>query len=418
MEFRVVSRTQTPQPITQILGYCASIIALCAITIHAFFAVTGALFTTSSMMARASTPVLPPVAPVTFSRVAEESFLDAIKSESFWRNQRSKNSSSASNKRTETSSKGKFRSPNMLGNRPGEEAMQSGPFGSWPFEWPEGRDGTEKEPTTAPKVAGYRTVCVRLCDGFYWPISFATSKSRFSADARQCTDSCGSPSRLYVYKNPGEDIEDMRDLSGASYSKLRTAFLYRTSYDANCKCRAQPWEEASLDRHKLYALQAKRRKGDRSVGKALHDLSLKVQQRRRETRLRVKALRQSALKGWTPISVAALPPMPARRTALAEAIQASSLPLHGPAAIVAQSTVKVSTGIEPVSVTTEFKLAGEQVGAVGHSGRQKTRTGTTAGRMSLGMSRTAARRPEPRRRTAALRPSGSSDWKRRVFDRD
>src|SRR5690606_29512315 len=28
----------------------------------------------------------------------------------------------------------------------------------------------------------YRTVCVRLCDGFFFPISFATTPDRFGAD--------------------------------------------------------------------------------------------------------------------------------------------------------------------------------------------------------------------------------------------
>ena len=35
-------------------------------------------------------------------------------------------------------------------------------------------------------VGGTRTLCVRLCDGYYFPIEFDASSSRFDADAAAC----------------------------------------------------------------------------------------------------------------------------------------------------------------------------------------------------------------------------------------
>lgn len=56
-----------------------------------------------------------------------------------------------------------------------------------------------------PKLAGgtYRTVCVRLCDGFYFPISYSTRRQRFAGDAAQCEQRCPYRSRLFVHRNPG-----------------------------------------------------------------------------------------------------------------------------------------------------------------------------------------------------------------------
>jgi hypothetical protein len=114
----------------------------------------------------------------------------------------------------------------------------------------------------APPAAGaatYRTMCVRLCDGYYWPVSFATVKDQFRRDAETCAKSCGMPVALYHYPNPGGEPEEMVNLEGEPYKTLRTAFLYRATYDPSCKCRAHPWEEAAIERHKGYAKAAEQR---------------------------------------------------------------------------------------------------------------------------------------------------------------
>jgi len=101
--------------------------------------------------------------------------------------------------------------------------------------------------------ASYRTLCVRLCDGFYFPISYSTSREHFAGDASQCERQCPARSRLFVYRNPGEEIEDMRDLDGQTYLSLPTALAYRTKYVADCTCRGNPWDEATHVRHRGYA---------------------------------------------------------------------------------------------------------------------------------------------------------------------
>jgi hypothetical protein len=98
-------------------------------------------------------------------------------------------------------------------------------------------------------------MCVRLCDGYYWPVSFATLKESFGRDEQTCLRSCGASTALYYYRNPGGDLEDMVSLQGMPYKSLGTAFLHRTTYDARCKCRPHPWEAESAERHKAYASQ-------------------------------------------------------------------------------------------------------------------------------------------------------------------
>ena len=85
-----------------------------------------------------------------------------------------------------------------------------------------------------------RTVCVRLSDGYFWPISYATLPDYVSNDAQTCQASCPTTAvDLYFYDNPGQEPEQMRNLFGAAYTALPSAFAYRdkldTSATANCK---------------------------------------------------------------------------------------------------------------------------------------------------------------------------------------
>lgn len=132
----------------------------------------------------------------------------------------------------------------------------------------------EMMPLFPPRPQGgtYGTVCVRMCDGYFFPISFSTTRERFSADEATCQSRCSGDTRLFVYRNPGEEPESMVDLSGRPYSKMKTAFLYRTAYDASCKCTAHPWEQEARLKHRVYALEAERRKGNKQAVAELKDL--------------------------------------------------------------------------------------------------------------------------------------------------
>jgi Protein of unknown function (DUF2865) len=102
----------------------------------------------------------------------------------------------------------------------------------------------------------YRTVCVRLCDGYYFPISFRTTPDRFAAQEALCQSRCGSPARLYVYPNPGGTPAQMHDLSGTPYLSLKTAFRFHVKFNPACSCQPQPLTLAAKQRHRRYAKTA------------------------------------------------------------------------------------------------------------------------------------------------------------------
>jgi hypothetical protein len=99
----------------------------------------------------------------------------------------------------------------------------------------------------APQSSSFRTVCVRTCDGFYWPISFSTGPARFAEDDRACHRMCpAAPVALFTHRNPGEDMNQAVSLSGQRYADLPTAFLYRKQYTPSCMCKqvGETWAHA------------------------------------------------------------------------------------------------------------------------------------------------------------------------------
>ncbi len=100
----------------------------------------------------------------------------------------------------------------------------------------------------------YRTMCVRSCDGYYFPVSFSTTKRHLKKDAEVCKSSCGVPASLYIYPNPGGEPEDMVSYKGKQkYQKLKNAFLFRKKFVADCRCKPDPWSKAARQKHLQYA---------------------------------------------------------------------------------------------------------------------------------------------------------------------
>ena len=99
----------------------------------------------------------------------------------------------------------------------------------------------------------YRTYCVRMCDGYYFPINYASTN--LTRDAERCSASCDG-ARLFYHRTGGEP-EEMIDLTGRSYTSYPLAFKYRTELVEGCQCRPPPWTDAELERHRAYASKAK-----------------------------------------------------------------------------------------------------------------------------------------------------------------
>lgn len=85
-----------------------------------------------------------------------------------------------------------------------------------------------------------RTVCVRLSDGYFWPVSYSTLIDYAPNDANQCVAQCpNTPVDLYYYDNPGQEPEQMVNLNGQPYTALPNAFRYLKAIDTTNSCKAK-----------------------------------------------------------------------------------------------------------------------------------------------------------------------------------
>lgn len=89
----------------------------------------------------------------------------------------------------------------------------------------------------------FRTMCVRSCDGYYFPVSNSVPQSGFARDQQACEAMCpGTSVELYFHRMPGQEADEMISVSsGQPYKQTRTAFLYRKQNAAiapSCGCNA------------------------------------------------------------------------------------------------------------------------------------------------------------------------------------
>lgn len=122
---------------------------------------------------------------------------------------------------------------------------QQRPFGEVPRSLPERHRSplrvaedtfTSRSPGFGP--GPYRTLCVRACDGYFWPVSWSTTRAGFRRDEEICRAACPNMDvALYVHRNPGGDSMDAVALDGTPYAEHENANLFRRSFNPNCTCR-------------------------------------------------------------------------------------------------------------------------------------------------------------------------------------
>jgi hypothetical protein len=157
-----------------------------------------------------------------------------------------------------------------------------------------------------PPSGTYRTVCVRTCDGFYFPISFATVPARFPDDERTCKNLCpAAEANLFSYRNPGEDMNQAVSINGQPYSSSPNAFRYRQEFNPSCACKAagQTWSDAlrTID--------------DKAAAEQQGDIIVTEESAKKMSRPPTKGTSAAAKKGAAPAGTPAAEPTPEATTA-------------------------------------------------------------------------------------------------------
>ncbi|RDL51526.1 hypothetical protein BLJAPNOD_02661 [Ensifer sp. M14] len=92
-------------------------------------------------------------------------------------------------------------------------------------------DGMSPYPAESGVYSGtLRTMCVRTCDGAFFPISSEASPADFARDEQACRARCpGAETELFFHELATEESDQMVSAStGRPYTELPNAFAYRT----------------------------------------------------------------------------------------------------------------------------------------------------------------------------------------------
>ncbi|MGL4635730.1 MAG: DUF2865 domain-containing protein [Beijerinckiaceae bacterium] len=109
----------------------------------------------------------------------------------------------------------------------------------------DGRSEEDERPRIESRIrrVSGKAVCVRMCDGYYFPLHVRNASLRDEGDGI-CQSLCPA-SEMKVFMMPGS-IENAATPEGERYTEIPNAFRYRKSYDPGCFCRkpGETWAES------------------------------------------------------------------------------------------------------------------------------------------------------------------------------
>ena len=123
-----------------------------------------------------------------------------------------------------------------------------------PLDRDEGSPNGSEEKSGVNAHSGSYVVCVRTCDGSFFPVSYSGIGSRADSLEEVCRALCPNAD-MALYSFPfGGTIEQAASPTGEPYANLPNAGKFQQTYDASCSCRrkGQSWAEALADAEARY----------------------------------------------------------------------------------------------------------------------------------------------------------------------
>lgn len=106
---------------------------------------------------------------------------------------------------------------------------------------------------------GSAGVCVRTCDGGFFPLPVSTGRGNLEEVEQLCQALCPNTEAKLFTMRPGAGIGHSISRDGESYASQSYAFRYQKSYDKSCTCKPpdKGWAEALAEAEKLLGRQSR-----------------------------------------------------------------------------------------------------------------------------------------------------------------
>ena len=146
----------------------------------------------------------------------------------------------------------------------------------------------------------YRTMCVRTCDGAYFPISSQASSMSFRRDAQVCSMMCPGVETELFYHSIRQESDSMHSaITGRPYDELENAYRFRTrnaGKDKACGCNFSFYYKEMMKREAYISDPAKRETKQSSIVWVKPELRGQLD---KEAAIG-KPIKETALRDYTP----------------------------------------------------------------------------------------------------------------------
>ena len=136
----------------------------------------------------------------------------------------------------------------LFGVAPDESpGMQEAPIGPGPDE--------EYEPSDGKPRGGPMAICVRECDGGFFPLSYSARNSNLDDLATMCRALCPNAEVKLYTASQSKGLRSALSIYGEAYSDHPNAHKFEKTYDPACGCKppGQSWVEALAQAERLIA---------------------------------------------------------------------------------------------------------------------------------------------------------------------
>ncbi len=143
---------------------------------------------------------------------------------------------------------------------PRERGFFESLFGGSEDRQPPPPDTVPEEDHNGGAHGGGQAVCVRTCDGGFFPMGISTRHSHESLK-EMCTALCPGTEVAVYTRSPNADIKTAVGLDGKPYADLPNALKFQKEYSSACTCKpaGKSWAEALANAEEISGNQ---RKGD------------------------------------------------------------------------------------------------------------------------------------------------------------
>jgi hypothetical protein len=113
----------------------------------------------------------------------------------------------------------------------------------------------EEEPSDGKPRGGPMAICVRTCDGGFFPISYSARSSNLDDLATMCRALCPNAEVKLYTASQSKVLSTALSIDGEAYSDHPNAHKFETTYDPSCGCKppGQSWAEALVEAERLIA---------------------------------------------------------------------------------------------------------------------------------------------------------------------